>query len=147
MFHKPYEMCDVVSLLVQQMENSTFLVTTAVQRNDGSPSSLSIAEKPSSTETTVTKPPKANFQMPINRMPGVGNLYRLPCSMVTNDEWSQAALDLAAQLLGRPTRVTLLKMYKVWIPYGPKNLHHLVYLVNVAARNANKKSRSASYKV
>lgn len=162
MFLKTYEMCDVVSLLIQQTDNSLFLVT-------GGPSP-DVGKNPSKTRINLGSASLIAAAAGVGANAGAGgnnssgssannsktNLlraaaqpYRLPSVKVHQDEWAHTALDLAANLLGRPFKVVLLKMFKIWMPgHAQKYLYHMVYLVNVLALELKKtKQRGPLYKV
>lgn len=114
MFQKSFELCDVVSLLLQNQENGYILLTSLPT---ASPKEKSII------------------------------IYRFPCVKVVNEEWKQTAEDLTQHILGKATEMSLLKLYKVWIPmHAQKYIHHVLFLVNVP-KDLVKKYPGANFKV
>lgn len=117
MFQKSFELCDVVSLLLVQ-DNGQILLTGVITP----PGSVSLKKV-------------------------AANMYRLPGLKVSNEEWTQTAVDLALTILGKPNKISLFKLYKVWVPlHAQKYIHHVVYLVNVQ-KDGKKKNRGNAYKV
>lgn len=117
MFQKSFELCDVVSLLVIQ-DNGQILLTGVFT--------------PSGT---------------VNLKKMAANMYRLPALKVVNEEWTQTANDLMMTVLGKLYKITLFKLYKVWVPlHAQKYIHHVVYLVNVQ-KDVKKRTRNSAYKV
>lgn len=118
MFQKPFELCDVVSVLLQQHDTGHILMTG------------------------ILSPPGS-----VSPKKMAANLFRFPCVKVVNEEWTQTANELALTILGKPNKSTLFKLYKVWIPmHVQRYIYHVVYLVNVQ-KDGRKKSRGINFKV
>lgn len=118
MFHKSFELCDVVSLCLLSEEAGQILMTAVPRASDS-----------------------------FNLRRAADNLYRFPCLKVVNEEWTKTAVDLAISLVGKAIHVSLLKLIKVWVPFNVrKYIHHVIFLVTVRTDD-KMKTRGNGYKV
>lgn len=117
-FHKAFELCDVVSVCLLSQETGQILLT-----GSSSPSGSVSLQK------------------------AAENLYRFPCTKVANDEWMKTGVDFAISLVGKAINVSLLKLFKIWVPFhAHKYIYHIVFLVKIQ-NDVNKKMRGNAFKV
>lgn len=67
--------------------------------------------------------------------------FKLPSSIVVNNQWKESALELTHEILGFDIVIETVKFYKIWIPnHTQPFIHHIVYrgLISI---NQSKKTR------
>lgn len=67
--------------------------------------------------------------------------FKLPSSVVVNNQWKESASELIHEILGFDVVIEAVKLYKIWIPnHSQPFIHHIVYrgLISI---NQSKKTR------